>query len=397
MAFIKIKNCLACGSKKLRKILDLNKQPLANSYLTKLNLKEKKYELKVNTCLDCTHLQLSIAVDPKIIYQNYDYVSGTTKTYQNYMREFYRFCIKNSSKFVNKSILDVGCNDGSQLNVFKKKKFKTFGVDPAKNLYKISSKNHKIYCDFFNKKTVKKINKKFDLIILQNSFAHNPRPYELLLNLKRLMHDKSTLIIQTSQADMCKNREFDTIYHEHINFFNVKSMYNLVRRANLNLYNVEKKKIHGSSYLFVIKFKSNSNRIEKILKKESFLNYSYYKKWSSDCIKVVNKIRKNLAKIKKREIVIGYGAAAKANTFLNFSKIKLNYIIDDNKFKQNKFCPGSRIPIKSIDFLKNIKVNIAILPLAWNFYKEIKARVKNIRPNKKDFFILCFPKFKVFK
>ncbi len=122
MAFIKIKNCLACGSKKLRKILDLNKQPLANSYLTKLNLKEKKYELKVNTCLDCTHLQLSIAVDPKIIYQNYDYVSGTTKTYQNYMREFYRFCIKNSSKFVNKSILDVGCNDGSQLNVFKKKK-----------------------------------------------------------------------------------------------------------------------------------------------------------------------------------------------------------------------------------------------------------------------------------
>ena len=86
------------------------------------------------------------------------------------------------------------------------------------------------------------------------------------------------------------------------------------------------------------------------------MNYSYYKKWSSDCTKVVNKIRKNLAKIKKREIVIGYGAAAKANTFLNFSKIKLNYIIDDNKFKQNKFCPGSRIPIKSIDFLINIKV-----------------------------------------
>ena len=159
----------------------------------------------------------------------------------------------------------------------------------------------------------------------------------------------------------------------------------------------KKKKIHGSSYLFVIKLKSNSTRIEKILKKENFLNYSYYKKWSSDCTKVVNKIRKNLAKIKKREIVIGYGAAAKANTFLNFSKIKLNYIIDDNKLKQNKFCPGSRIPIKSIDFLQNIKVNIGILPLAWNFYKEIKARVKNIRPNKKDFFILCFPKFKVFK
>ena len=107
----------------MAKILDLNNQPLANSYLKNSNIKEKKYELKVNACLNCTHLQLSIAVDPKLIYQNYDYVSGTTKTYLNYMKEFYKFCIKNSSKFVYKNILDVGCNDGSQLDVFKKKKF----------------------------------------------------------------------------------------------------------------------------------------------------------------------------------------------------------------------------------------------------------------------------------
>ena len=115
--------------------------------------KEKKYELKVNACLECTHLQLSIAVNPKLIYQNYDYVSGTTKTYLKYMKEFYNFCIKNSTKSVYKNILDVGCNDGSQLDVFKKNNFNTFGVDPAKNIYKISSRKHKIYCDFFNKFT----------------------------------------------------------------------------------------------------------------------------------------------------------------------------------------------------------------------------------------------------
>ena len=206
MAFVKINNCLACGSKKIKKIFDLKKQPLANLYLKNKNINEKKYELKVNTCLDCTHLQLSIAVDPKIIYQKYDYVSGTTKTYLRYMRDFYKFCVKNSSKTVYKNVLDIGCNDGSQLDVFKKKKFKNYGVDPAKNIFKISSKKHKIYCEFFNKKTIRKINRKFDLIILQNSFAHNPKPYELLINLKKLMHEKSTLIIQTSQADMCKNK-----------------------------------------------------------------------------------------------------------------------------------------------------------------------------------------------
>ena len=397
MAFIKIKNCLACGSKKITKIFDLKKQPLANSYLKKKNILEKNYELKVNTCLDCTHLQLSIAVDPKIIYRNYDYVSGTTKTYLKYMKKFYNFCKRNSSRSVYKNILDIGCNDGSQLDIFKKNKFKTYGVDPAKNIYKISSKKHKIFCDFFDKKIIKKINKKFDLIILQNSFAHNPKPYEVLINLKKLMHEKSTLIIQTSQADMCKNREFDTIYHEHINFFNVKSMLELTKRAKLKLYNVEKKSIHGSSYLFVIKLQSNSFKIKKILKKEKFLNYIYYKKWADECSKIVINIKKKIKKIKQNKIIIGYGAAAKANTFLNFSKIKLDFIIDDNPFKQNKFCPGSKIPIKSSDFLKTIKKDIGILPLAWNFHKEIISRVKKIRPKKNDFFILCFPKFKIKK
>ncbi len=397
MAFIKIKNCLACGSKKITKIFDLNKQPLANSYLKKKNAIEKKYELKVNTCLDCTHLQLSIAVDPKIIYRNYDYVSGTTQTYLRYMKQFYNFCIKNSSKVVYKNILDIGCNDGSQLDVFKKKGYKTYGVDPARNIFKISSKKHKIYCDFFNKKMIKKINKKFDLIILQNSFAHNPKPFDLLSNLKKLMHEKSTLIIQTSQADMCKNREFDTIYHEHINFFNVKSMLQLTKRAKLKLHNVEKKTIHGSSYLFVIKLKSNSNKIKKIIKKEKFLNYSYYKKWANECSRKVKIIKNNIKNIKKEKVIIGYGAAAKANTFLNFSKIKLDYIIDDNEFKQNKFCPGSKIPIKPRNFLKTFNEDIGLLPLAWNFYNEIKIRVKKVRPNKKDFFILCFPKYKLEK
>ena len=165
MAFLKIKKCLACGSKKLREVLNLNKQPLANSYKKSLKKKEKNYELKVNSCLICSHLQLSIAVDPKIIYQNYDYLSGTTKTYLKYMEDFYKFCIKNSSKLIYRNILDIGCNDGSQLDVFKKNHFKTFGVDPAKNIYKISSKKHKVYCNFFNEKLLKKINQKFDLII----------------------------------------------------------------------------------------------------------------------------------------------------------------------------------------------------------------------------------------
>jgi 2-polyprenyl-3-methyl-5-hydroxy-6-metoxy-1,4-benzoquinol methylase len=395
LAFTKLKNCLACNSKELQQVLDLNKQPLANSYLKNKRVKEKKYELKVNVCLKCTHLQLSIAVNPEKIYRKYDYVSGTTQTYKNYMKKFYKICTKNNKKLIYKNILDIGCNDGSQLDIFKFNKFKTFGVDPAKNIYKISSKKHNVICDFFTEKVVKKLNKKFDFIISQNSFAHNPNPVEFLRNAKKLMHDKSSMIIQTSQADMCRNYEFDTIYHEHINFFNVRSMIELLKRSNLRLHKVIKDPIHGSSYLFIIRKNSNQKKIKSIIKKEKFIKLKYYLSWGKKCKKLVNEIRIKLNKISKNNIVIGYGAAAKANTFLNFSNIKFDLIIDDNKLKQNKFCPGSKIPIKPLRYIKNYKENIYIVPLAWNFYKEIKQRVVKVRKKNKDKFIVCYPKFKI--
>ena len=395
MAFRKLNHCLACNSKNLKKVLNLNKQPLANSFLKKKNSIEKKYELLVNCCLSCTHLQLSIAVDPKIIYKKYDYLGGTTSTYREYMKDFYKFCLNNTKKLKYKNILDIGCNDGSQLDVFKKNKFSTNGIDPAKNIYKISSKKHKIICDFFNDKTVKKFNKKFDIIISQNSFAHNPNPQQFLKNVRKIMHSNSTVFIQTSQANMCKNNEFDTIYHEHINFFNIRSMKKLVENSGLKLHQVVKKSIHGTSYIFVIKFFSNQKKIVNVLKKEKFLNYKFYKNWGKICRKNVNFLKKRIEEIRKDKLLIGYGAAAKANTFLNFSKIKLDYIIDDNKLKQNKFCPGSKIPIKSIFFLKNFKKNVYFLPLAWNFYKEIKKRVLMFRKKNNDKFIIFFPKFRL--
>ncbi len=395
MAFSKLKNCLACNSKRLRKVFNLGKQPLANSYLVKSNLKEKRYELIVNCCLDCTHLQLSIAVDPKIIYQNYDYLSGTSQTYKNYMEKFYKLARQNVKKLVYKNVLDIGCNDGSQLDIFKKNNFKTFGVDPAKNIFKISSKKHKIICDFFNEKVVNKLNSKFDIITTQNSFAHNINPLIFLRNVKKIMHDNSCLMIQTSQADMCKNYEFDTIYHEHLSFFNIKSMMSLLKRVNLHLDNVIKDPIHGSSYIFIIKLKSKEIKFKKVLKKETFLNYNFYKHWGKKCRKMINDSKTKFKKISKNKIVVGYGAAAKANTFLNFSNIKLDSIIDDNKLKQNKFCPGTKIPIKSPYFLKQFKENIYVVPLAWNFYKEIKSKVKKIRKKNKDRFIIFYPKFKI--
>ena len=114
-------------------------------------------------------------------------------------------------------------------------------------------------------------------------------------------------------------------------------------------------------------------------------------------MKSVRKIKAKIDNLKKTKIVVGYGAAAKANTFINFSRVKFDFIIDDNKFKQNKFCPGSKIPIKPINALNKINQNIVVVPLAWNFYSEIKSKVIKLRKNKNDKFLVCFPKLKLNK
>jgi len=129
------------------------------------------------------------------------------------------------------------------------------------------------------------------------------------------------------------------------------------------------------------------------------LNIDFYQNWSKNCFRNVKKLKALLKKIPKKYIIFGYGAAAKANTFLNFSKIKLNFIIDDNPLKQNKFTPGQNIPIYSINKLDEFKDSekLYVLPLAWNFFDEIKNKIKKNRNKKKDIFIKFHPKIKIVK
>jgi len=396
----KIKTCLACGNKNIKKILDLKKQPLANNFAKTKHKFDQEYPLIVNVCPKCIHLQLGHCVNPKIIYKNYIYVTGNTPTYKNYLKQFSINCITKFKKNKPKTVLDIGCNDGAQLNYFKILGMETYGIDPAKNLFPISSKKHKIICDFVNKKSIKKIKKKIDIVLAQNSFAHNPRPFQTLKIIKQAMHSESLLFIQTSQANMVKNNEFDTVYHEHINFFNTKSMHLLAKRAGFSLVDVYKTKVHGSTYVFVLKIKTQpekilNSKIKKIIKTESFLNVNRCKKWSLNAQKIKKQLRTAIAEARKTsQKIIGCGASAKGNTLLNFSKINLDYIIDDNPLKQNTFSPGMKIPVKSRKSLISLKKNkkVTFLLLSWNFYKEIKIRIKKIRNSKKDRFIMFFPK-----
>ena len=296
MDLTEIKECLACGGDNLTLVLDLNDQPLANSYKKTKDEPEASYPLMINRCEACCHVQLSHIVNPDLIYKNYLYVSGTTKTYVEYMDWYARYVLeKYTNQGINQlgpfSVLDIGCNDGSQLNAFKKLMFKTYGVDPAENLYELSSKNHNVKCGYFDETYTQKV----DIITIQNAFAHNPNPLKLLQNAKNNLNRNGLIFIQTSQSDMILNSEFDTIYHEHISFYNIKSMLMLCNRAGLNLIDVIKTPIHGTSYIFIISAdKYAPANIRNLIEMETeagLYKPSTYIEYTEKCLDMVNKFR----------------------------------------------------------------------------------------------------------
>jgi SAM-dependent methyltransferase len=373
-------SCVACGGSNLKTILDLGDQPLANSYKKNAADAEAVYKLAVNLCPECFHLQQVEFVDPDLLFKNYLYVSGTTDTYRDYLKWFaeYTHGVVPSAK----RVLDIGCNDGSQLDFFKARGLMTWGVDPAKNLAEISGKNHTIHADYFETFSA---DEKFDIVTAMNVVGHQRDPRAFLQKCVDLMHDDSRLFVQTSQANMVLNGEFDTIYHEHISFFNSQSMNMLAERSGLVMISVMKTPAHGESYVFTLAKKGVVDHAYIQNERElGLFNPDMYRYWAER----VHKFRAEFNKAVSGKRLIGYGAAAKGNTLLNYTKVKPEVIIDDNPLKQGLYTPGMAVPIVNRGFLESLSAEpVCFLPLSWNFFEEIKNKIKGCRPNVNDEFI----------
>jgi 2-polyprenyl-3-methyl-5-hydroxy-6-metoxy-1,4-benzoquinol methylase len=391
-----LNECLCCGSEKLKLVLDLNEQPLANSFKKTAEEDEPTFPLRLNICEACTHLQLSHAVNPDLLFKNYLYVSGTSQT----LRDYFDWFAKETLTYVPdaETVLDIACNDGSQLNSFKALGLKTYGVDPAENLHPLSSANHDVVCDYFTDKYAYHYgSKNLDIITAQNVFAHNSYPLEFLKQCKEIMHDASVLFIQTSQADMIRNNEFDTIYHEHLSFFNASSMSALAQRAGLYLIDIRKTPIHGNSYMFVFKKTAeDTSKVDTVLAEEraaGLQDMNTYLAYADRAATIVEDLKQTIMHYRTLDyLIVGYGAAAKGNTLLNFGEIHLDYIIDDNPLKQGLYSPGMSTPVVPISILDQYaEIKVAFVPLAWNFFTEIRKNIKGKRDREGDVFIKYFP------
>jgi hypothetical protein len=214
-----------------------------------------------------------------------------------------------------------------------------------------------------------------------------------------MMREDSLFFIQTSQADMVRNGEFDTIYHEHVNFYNINSMNELCRRAGVHLIDVVKTPIHGTSYVFVVSaYKKQPEHITNLIAQEAdLLESATYKEWAGRARSIVSDFASRIHMFRDQGYsIVGYGAAAKGMTLLNYAKVDLDFIIDDNPLKQNTYSPGRDIPVVSSNHLKLYNnERILFVPLAWNVFDELKAKIKAARDNADDKFLKYFPEVTV--
>jgi 2-polyprenyl-3-methyl-5-hydroxy-6-metoxy-1,4-benzoquinol methylase len=406
----KLTTCIACENDELVQVLNLGLQPLANSYKKSQDELEAVYPLAINRCSKCWHVQLTHMVNPDFLFKNYLYVSGTSQTQLQYFDWFAERAISRAKKKAEElTVLDIGCNDGSQLDAFRSRNVKqTFGIDPAVNLHETSTKKHTVSCGYFNADTVSQLRAaaanpdlKFDIIVCQNAFAHNYDQAGFLKLAAELMHDDSQLIITTSQIDMLINKEFDTIYHEHLSFYNVQSMQAICARAELTLMDVETHPIHGTSGIYtlvkpVIGLASVNARWRKE-NEAGFYSYELYEEYARSAWRTIMRFKESIERYTSEGYtVVGYGAAAKGNTLLNAANTKLVCIVDDNPLKQGLFTPGVGVPVVAPEFLNNLSDKpVLFVPLAWNFFDEIVQRIKTLRGARRDLYLRYFPKYDV--
>ena len=384
--------CRSCGNTNLKRVVSLGYQPLANNLIKNKNEKSELYPLEMNYCEKCHNCQLSVAVDPKKMFSNYLYTSSTSKVFRDHFVKAAKKYIKSFKLKPKKSyIIDIGSNDGVALKPFKDLNFKNIlGVEPAKNLAKSANKNKiKTFNGFLNKKNLKKIKKGANLILASNVFAHSDNLQEMAECMFKLLDKKGTIIIEVQYLlNTLKDLTFDNIYHEHYNYWSLTSLNNFFNKLNAKIYRSERIDTHGGSIRIYVS-KDKSRKVEKNVKnliseenKFGIKKYETYKKFGEKVYKIRENILKNFKKLKRvNKKIIGYGAPAKATTALNFYGIsdQIDFIVEDNSLKHNKFIPGVKIPIKNKKAIKND--NNAMVVLAWNFFNDIKKNNSNLSKN----------------
>ena len=404
---MQIKRCRACKSKKLSSLFSLGKLCFTGKFSSTKD-KIKKKPVKLIICKNCELVQLAHNYDLKYLYgPGYGYRTGINQTMTDHVKKITQVLAKKTLLKKNDLVLDIASNDGTLLNFYKKDLIK-FGIDPILKKYKNNYKNirYSISSFFSANKISSKIKKKFKIITALSVFYDLLNPNKFLNDVKKLLLNDGVFLLEFADlASIIKYKMFDTICHEHLEYYSTKVIINLVKQNGLRVFDIKQNQINGGSKQYFIchensKIRSKDKTIKKILFNESKLNLNKVQSFKH-FIKKINFLKKRLNNVikiirKKKQNIHCYGASTKGNVLLQYFKInnkKISFTAERNKNKYGLVTPGSKIKIISEKLSRLLKPDYYLV-LPWHFKKEILKREKSILKNGTKF-IFPLPNFEI--
>jgi hypothetical protein len=390
--------CRFCKTELTHVFIDLINSPASNSFLSKeqLNEPETFYPLKIYTCHHCFLVQVDEYKKSDAIFNNeYVYFSSYStswlkhaKAYTEKMTE--RFALNKASK-----VIEIASNDGYLLQYFHEKNIPVLGIEPTANTAAVAQKKGiETLVDFFGVRLAGELAAKnifADLLLGNNVLAHVPDINDFVGGMKIVLAPQGVITMEFPHLmQLVDNNQFDTIYHEHFSYLSFGTVQKIFASQGLELFDVEEIPTHGGSLRIYAKHKEDNSKevtgnVSALLKKEAdkgLSNPEYYNGFQPKALKVKIDLIEFLINCKKAgKKVAAYGAAAKGNTLLNYCGIKndlIDYVVDANPHKQNKWLPASHIPVVNEDHLKNDQPDYIII-LPWNLKDEITQQLSYIK------------------
>lgn len=401
--------CRLCMSKNISQVFSIGRSPLGNALYKSLKEKSKpKYPLALILCENCGHLQLSHKVNPRELFQDsYTYLSGTSKVFVDYLESYVVSITNEFNLGQNSKILEIGSNDGTCLSFFKKKTCKVIGVDPAELPAKIANKKGiNTIVDFFSSASVDNIIQKFghfDLVTSHNALAHVDDLIDVFKAIKKVLRPKGMLIFEIGyRLDVLTNFWFDTIYHEHLDYHAVKPLKLCLESLGFHLFRVIRGNQQGGSIRIycsldkLIKVEASVKESIELEQSLKLFDHNTYKLYFLQLMNIKKKFKNMILKLKsKNKKIIGFGVPTKLTTLMTTFKINkydIEYFVDENEFKQNKFTPIDKIPIYSTQKLHNDTPDVIVI-FAWNFAESIFKKYSYLKKRGVQFVVpLPYPK-----
>jgi len=401
----RLTRCRICDSDRLEPVIDLGYQPWCNNFLKKEEIGEELfYPLRVVFCHDCSAAQLDFTVPKEVMFGDHTYRSGITKTFNEYFKNVAQEVDARFFKDLkHKSVLDIGSNDGGQLKYYTALGYDVLGVESSKTIAKIANDEGIPTTNaFFNLDFARKLDKKFHVINAASVFYHLEELHCVTKGIKEVLRDDGVFVVQfVHMKRLIEQGGFDQIYHEHLLYYNLKTIEHLLNRHGLALFDGFVSSIHGGSIVGFVTHKgakNKSDRLNALIKEEDDANsndISTYNEFAK-CIRDIK--AENIAFLenakKRGKRIYGLGAPVKGNTLLNYFKVGTTYLeclLERNPLRRGLYSPGMHIPVMIEDEII-LPPDALYYVLAWNFKKEILERYKPLIDRGAEFFFPVNPK-----